>query len=98
MQPIEDFAKEQDIYFACKALNYRCEKDKWDGDRPLAVYVNWILDSDNKLRGELVFKNPLSMKGNAIGENIRKILASLSINKDNFSELKAHLHKDVNII
>lgn len=95
MQPIEDFAKRQKIYFVCKALNYRSSKDKWDGDRPLAVYVNWTLDENNKLKGELVFEKPLSIKGNVIGENIRKILSTLKINNNNFKDLKNHLHKDV---
>lgn len=98
MQPIEDFAKGQKIYFACKALNYRSSKDKWDGDRPLAVYVNWTLDDNNKLKGELVFEKPLSVKGNVIGENVRKILSVLKINKNNFKDLKNHLHKDVKTI
>ena len=52
MQPIEHFAKQQDIYFVCKALNYRANKDKWDGDRSLSVYVNWFLDQEGKLQGK----------------------------------------------
>lgn len=98
MEPIEDFAKKQEIYFACKALNYRCSKDKWDGNRPLAVYVDWTLDDNNKLKGELVFESPLSVRGDVIGENIRNLLSELSINKDNFTELKKHLHENVRFI
>lgn len=96
MFPIEDFAKKQNIYFVCKALNYRCNKDrkrKWEGNRSLAVYVVWKLDNDI-LSGELVFDNPLSVEGNDIGENISAILSRLKINKNNFCELKGILHKN----
>jgi len=98
MQPIEDFAKAQKIYFACKALNYRCVKDKWDENRPLAVYVHWKLDKYNKLIGELVYDKPLSVRGNEIGENIRRILSELNINKENFINLKDQLHENVRTI
>ena len=95
MQPIEHFAKQQDIYFVCKALNYRANKDKWDGDRSLSVYVNWFLDQEGKLQGKLVFEKPLSVKGHSIGKNIKNLLATLQINKNNFHELNKYLHKDV---
>lgn len=98
MQSIEGFAKEQKIYFVCKALNYRSGKDKWDGDRPLSVYVHWFLDNNNKLQGKLIFEKPLSTKGNVIGENIRNILATLKIDNNNFQELKSYLHEDVKTI
>ena len=95
MQPIEHFAKQQDVYFVCKALNYRANKDKWDGDRSLSVYVNWFLDQEGKLQGKLVFEKPLSVKGHSIGKNIKNLLATLQINKNNFHELNKYLHKDV---
>lgn len=95
MQPIENFAKVQKIYFACKALNYRVNKDKWDGDRPLSVYVDWFLDENRKLQGKLNFEKPLSVKGNIIGTNIKKLLTTLGIDKNNFNELKKYLHGNV---
>ncbi|SEF81442.1 hypothetical protein [Parabacteroides chinchillae] len=95
MQPIENFAKVQKIYFACKALNYRVNKNKWDGDRPLSVYVDWSLDENRKLQGKLNFEKPLSVKGNIIGTNIKKILTTLGIDKNNFNELKTYLHDNV---
>ncbi|MDR0823724.1 MAG: hypothetical protein LBN74_01420 [Prevotella sp.] len=97
MKTIEDFATKQNIYFACKALNYRCSRDKWDGNRPLAVYVDWIL-KDDKLYSSLVFENPLSTKGNEIGEKIRQILSQLKITKDNFDDLKKYLSDGINYI
>ncbi len=42
LQTIEDYVKmHPDVYFACKALNYRTFKKKFDGDRPLAVQIDW---------------------------------------------------------
>jgi len=87
---IEDFVRNKDIYFACKALNYRAVVDKWDGNRPLAVYIDWNLIS-NKLIGNVVFSNPLSKKGNEIGENIQSILKQLGISTDNFKDIKKYL-------
>lgn len=98
MQPIEEFAKQQNIYFACKALNFRCDEDKWDGDRPLSVYVEWKLDEKKNLTANLVYDNPLSVKGNQIGNNIRTILKQLGIDKNNFSSLKKHLDKNIKTI
>lgn len=87
---IDDYVKDKNIYFACKALNYRASKDKWDGDRPLAVYVDWSIEN-NKLTGSLVFSNPLSVKGNQCGVNIQNILKSLNINESNFDDLKQYI-------
>ncbi|GAW97412.1 MULTISPECIES: hypothetical protein [Colwellia] len=87
---IDDYVVNKNIYFACKALNYRASKDKWDGDRPLAVYVDWKVKND-KLTGDLVFSNPLSVKGNQCGKNVQQILKSLKINKDNFDDLKHYI-------
>ncbi len=89
LEPIADFSRKQDIYFACKALNYRSLKDKWDGDRPLAVYVDWILNG-NSLKGSINYDTPLKVKGNAVGNNIRSILDQLNINQSNFNDLRNH--------
>ncbi|MCZ4693311.1 hypothetical protein DWB61_02040 [Ancylomarina euxinus] len=90
LRPIADYAKTQSIYFACKAVNYRMTPDKWDGNRPLAVYVNWFID-DSKLNGEIVFDSPLSTSANSIGKNIRKLLKILNINDGNFKSIKTIL-------
>ena len=73
LKPIEDYAIKQNLYFACKAINYRVEKSKWDGDRPLAVFINWYL-IDNIIHGQLIIENPLSTKANLIGNNLKEIL------------------------
>lgn len=97
LKPIKEFAVSQDIYFACKAINYRSIPDKWDGNRPLAVFVEWRLKK-NILFADLVIDRPLEIKANAIGENIRSILKQLNINSNNFSDLKNYLDKDVKYI
>lgn len=93
---IEKHSKNQSIYFACKALNYRLKKNKWDGDRPLSVYVHWEIKNDN-LYGAIKYDSPLSKKGNAIGENVKKLLKELKITIDNITEeeLRKVTHKDV---
>lgn len=92
LQPIADFAKSQRIYFACKALNYRFDKDKWDGPRPLAVYVNWTVSND-MLNANLVFDRPLELNGNDTGEHLKSVLSTLKINR--FDDLRNVLSPDL---
>jgi hypothetical protein len=92
--PIEDFAKEQEIYFACKAINYRGQHDKWDGNRPLSVYINWRI-VDGVLKAEFVMDKPLEKKADEIGKNIKNILKALNIHSNNFDELYKYLDKGV---
>ncbi len=94
LEPIEEYAIKQNLYFACKAINYRVEKNKWDGDRPLAIYIDWFI-SDNKLFGELRFENPLSTKANTIGENIKQILKEIKIDKNNFNRIINFLSENI---
>lgn len=92
--PIDYYAKQKDIYFACKALNYRAKKDKWDGNRPLAVWVQWRIEND-LLVAKIQFNKPLSKHGNEIGNRIREILNELDITSKNFSKLKNHLTDNI---
>lgn len=69
------------VYFACKALNYRSVKEKWDGDRPLSVYVDWFANN-GKLDCNIVFNKPLVIKGNAVAENLITVLNKLGIKTD----------------
>lgn len=98
LMTIEKFVETEKptIYFACKALNYRVEKDKWDGDRPLSVYVDWYIKK-SKLVGELRFDEPLHHKGNEIGNNVRNLLAELGINSDNFLRLKDVIDSSISV-
>ena len=90
--PIEDYAKTQNIYFACKALNYRFDEKKWDGDRPLSVYIKWS-NKCNKLNGVVCFDNPLEHTGNEIGIALLKVLDELKI--DSFDELETIIDDSV---
>lgn len=49
LMTIEKFVETEKptIYFACKALNYRAEKDKWDGDRRCLSMLIGILKNPN---------------------------------------------------
>lgn len=91
MVALEDYAVSNDIYFVCKALNYRVEKNKWDGNRPLCVYVNWSLNEDRKLGFELVFENPLITRGDRVALKLQRLLIELEISSANFHELKNKL-------
>lgn len=70
------------IYFACKALNYRTFRQKYDGDRPLSVFVNWGI-VDGKLNPTLVFNRPLITRGNQVANKLTDALYQLGINNTN---------------
>lgn len=79
MIPIKEYViTHPDIYFACKALNYRTFTGKWDGDRPLSVQVNWNAE-DNKLVPELVYDKPLTVKGNEVANRLLNYMKKLNI-------------------
>lgn len=95
--PIRQYIEDEgvDIFFACKALNFRATDHKWDGNRPLAVYVDWYL-VNNKLEGKLNFSSPLLHKGDEIGNHLLGLLDELHINEVNFDELENKMMPDVN--
>lgn len=74
----EYIQRHPDIYFACKALNYRTFAQKYDGDRPLAVQVDWTVN-DEKLTSELVFDKPLEMNGKEMANRLLACLKYLNI-------------------
>lgn len=79
MIPIGEYVMmHPDIYFACKALNYRTFAEKWDGNRPLSVQVNWDA-IDNRLVPELVFAKPLIVKGDEVAERLIHYMRKLNI-------------------
>lgn len=86
MISIRDYILEHpNIYFACKALNYRTFKEKYDGDRPLSVQVDWTVRA-GKLSYDLVFDHPLEMNGN---ETARRLLACMKkLNIKNTDDVK----------
>lgn len=92
--PIEEFAKKQEIYFACRAVNLRYEGNgeiEWESNRDLVVYIKWRLDINNTLKYRLTFNEPLYITSNIVGENLKRLLSQLNINKNNFSDLKNSL-------
>lgn len=90
LEDINDFIVGKNIYFACKAINYRVTADKWDGNRPLSVYVNWSIVND-QLLAKIMFSNPLGSTANDIGNNIKGLLKILKIDDTNFHQLKNFL-------
>lgn len=79
MVPIKEYVNmHPDIYFACKALNYRTFAEKWDGDRPLSVQVYWNAE-ENKLVPELVYDKPLIVKGNEVANRLLQYMKTLNI-------------------
>jgi hypothetical protein len=79
MIPITEYVKlHRDIYFACKALNYRTFAEKWDGDRPLSVQVFWDAEG-NKLVPKLVYDKPLTVKGNEVAGRLLQYMKLLNI-------------------
>lgn len=97
MSKMEDYiAQHPQIFFACKALNYRLTDGKWDGDRPLAVYVDWKI-KDNKITASLNYNTPLQTKGNAVGNQVKAILKQLKINAANFDTIIEYLAPNVNV-
>lgn len=98
IQCIKDYILKNDpkIYFACKALNYRTFEKRFDGNRPLAVQVDWQI-IDNKLTPRLVFDSPLIHKGNAVADKLKECLLELNIaTTDDINETNAkftHVHQ-----
>lgn len=79
MIPIKEYVMmHPDIYFACKALNYRTFAKKWDGDRPLSVQVEWN-EENHKLVPRLVYDKPLTVKGNEAAKRLEYYMKKLHI-------------------
>lgn len=68
-----------EIYFACKALNYRTFANKYDGNRPLSVQVAWSVE-DGTLKSELIFDRPLELNGTEMANRLLACLRQLNIN------------------
>ena len=76
LESIESYIDDNNqIFFACKALNYRTIRKKYDGNRPLAVYIDWSVDR-GKLKSILIANNPLQKGGTEIAN---KLIESLNI-------------------
>lgn len=89
IEPINEYVDGMDLYFACKALNYRSlykkqngKYGKYDGNRPLAVFIKWSV-KNGKLSGELVFGEPLKHGGDYAYENLISALNELGVKNTN---------------
>lgn len=93
IEPLEEYvARCPEVYFACKALNYRTFVNKFDGDRPLAVQVDWNIDN-GKLIPKLVFNQPLQWNGRAVKDKLVESLKRLGIRTtDDISEKNAEIN------
>lgn len=77
--PIAEYARENpNVFFACKALNYRTYESKYDGNRPLAVYVEWEAEN-GKLKPTWVFSDPLNVGGTDAYQKLAAAMKSLNI-------------------
>lgn len=89
LQTINDYISNNNrVFFACKALNYRTKANgvvgttKYDGNRPLSVYVDWSVNN-NELIGTLNFDNPLTTRGNSVAQQLQSCLSTLTITSTN---------------
>jgi hypothetical protein len=83
LKPIDQYIENHpNIYFACKALNYRTFKRKFDGNRPLYVFVNWKV-INNKLYPKFIFDKPLITRGNEVVDLLLTSLKQLGISTTN---------------
>ena len=81
LKPINaSYVSDKNMYFSCKALNYRAHSDKWDGNRSLAVYVDWSINA-NEIVHQIVSNKPLLRKGNEQVQAIKKIQQIKNIKK-----------------
>lgn len=83
------------VYFSCKALNYRTFRKKYDGDRPLAVYVDWSV-ADGKLVSKLVYDTPLMQGGDYAYGKLADALRQLGVNST--KDLGNHNVADIHTI
>ena len=81
--PIEEYVRRHPkVYFACKALNYRSFVDRYDGNRPLAVYVEWNCEN-GKLTAKLRFDEPLKHGGDYAADRLKRALRMLAVRNTN---------------
>ncbi|MDK2788413.1 MAG: hypothetical protein PWP07_1658 [Epulopiscium sp.] len=83
------------VYFACKALNYRTFSRKYDGNRPLAVYVDWYI-KNGKLAYNICFDTPLMQGGNYAFDKLKIALDTLGA--ETTSDLASHNVEDTDKI
>lgn len=73
IEPIEIFAQKTVINAGFTCLNYFPITDKWDGPRPLAVWIDWKIN-EGQLRGSLVLDKPFKRDGNTAARIVKQLL------------------------
>lgn len=77
MQPIKEYIERNpDVYFGCKALNYRSVKKKIEGNRDLVVQVDWYVE-DDKLRRNIEYEKPLMRDGKQMKSKVEECLRTM---------------------
>jgi hypothetical protein len=89
LSSIQEYAENHNIYFACKAINFRVHSGKCES-RHFAVYVDWKIES-GQLKSELIYDNPLSKTTRDIKNSFISILNELEIDKTCFNTLLSKL-------
>jgi len=75
MTPIGQYVKTNpEVHVAFKAVNYFAAKDKWDGNRPLAIHVNWNKNPNGEIIGTVADKTAYETTCNPVAENLRNLL------------------------
>lgn len=87
LQPISSYVRNNpNLFCVYKALNYRTFDNKYDGDRPLAVSVDWSI-KNSKLSHNLNFSTPLTVGGNLAYNKLKCALNALeSTNTEDLNE------------
>lgn len=75
MQPITEYVKEHpNVYIAFKAVNYFAARDKWDGNRPLALRVIWKKNSEGTPEGKVDLSKVYATTCNPAVEALKNLL------------------------
>ena len=94
IQDIKEYTSNNNLYFACKAQNYRVEKDKTDGNRPLCVWVEWKIEN-NKLKGKIKFDEQKKNRANFVMNNIKNLINQLNIGNELFEDNIQMYYEDI---
>lgn len=93
--PIKTYVKSNpDVYLACKALNYRSLIDKYDGNRPLCVFIDWTI-INNKLTPLFRYDKPLITGGKEVLEKLKLSLNTLNSSDTNNLSIENIACKDI---
>lgn len=77
LEPISTYVeKNPDVYLAFKAVNYRKHADKYDDNRPLAVYVDYSQNKDGNIEGTLNLSQLFAKRTTDVMAGLREHLPS----------------------